>query len=267
MRAFLMCLLALFLSACALEPASFAEEIVLTVVVNTPEPVLPTFTAPPPATATQALVSPSPTNQSAAVNTNCTARTDLPNYVVVAGDSLSSIAARTNSQVSQLVEWNCLTNANMIVVGMRLQIAREAVRASSTPTVVPTGSSTPTPSTDSANSRSITLGPFGALGLGPAIQAGSPADWTDFVIAPQASITIQWSGIDPEYYVEVGQIEFFYLSDSGTSISIGIDSDKSDGMSITWTAPSNVSGRITAMARYRVNDKIISPAIHVRDNG
>jgi LysM repeat protein len=258
MRPILFCLLILALSACSLNPAAPIGEIELTVIYNTAEPDLPTFTPQPAATATQMSVSPTPTNTSQArtVLSDCTPRTDLPSYTVVVGDSLSSIAVRTNSSVPQLVEWNCLANANMIVVGMRLQVAHEA----SPPTVTPSPSPLPTNTT----SAPIVLGPFGALAAAPAIQAGSPQDWTDFVIDPQQPITIHWSGIDPEYYLEVGQIEFFYLPDSGSRLSIGIDSNKNDGMSVTWTAPSNVSGRITATARYGSNRSIISPAIHLR---
>lgn len=265
MRPFILIFLALGLAACTLEPASSIAEIELTVVVNTPVTEEATFTAQPeasPTTTTSPLPQPSPENRSG--DNNCRPRSDLPSYTVVTGDSLSSIAIRTNSSVPQLVEWNCLANANMIVVGMRLQVAREALPATLTPTFTPT----PLPTNTQASiqgSNSTTLGPFGALALAPAIEAGNPSNWTDFLIAPQTTITIHWSGIDPQYYTDVGQIEFFYTSDTGTRLSLGIDADKSDGMTISWTAPANVSGSLMAIARYQQNRSIISPAIHVRD--
>jgi LysM repeat protein len=249
MRSMIICLLVFLLSACALEPASSLGEIELTVIVNTPEPELPTFTPQVVASATQISLSPTPSSQSATIKQDCVIRTDLHTYTVVPGDSLSSIAARTTSRVSDLVEWNCLANANMIVVGMHLQVARDAVPPTSTPS--------PTPWPSNTTAAPLVLGPFGALGAAPTIQAGSPADWTDFVIDPQSPVTIHWSGIDPEYYSQVGQIEFFYTPDNGSRISIGFDADKTDGMSVTWTAVSNVSGRITATARYGVNGSII----------
>jgi hypothetical protein len=258
MRPLLVSLLIVALSACSLNPTAPIAEIELTVIYNTAEPELPTFTPQPAATATRMSLSATPANtsQARAVLSDCTPRTDLTTYMVVVGDSLSSIAVRTNSSVPDLMEWNCLANANMIVVGMRLQVAHEA----SPPTLTPS----PTPLPTNTSSAPIVLGPFGALAASPAIQAGRPEDWTDFVIDPQQPITIHWSGIDPEYYVEVGQIEFFYLPDSGSRISIGIDSNKNDGMSITWTAPSDVTGRVTVTARYGANGSIISPAIHLR---
>jgi hypothetical protein len=259
-------LLFLFLvSACSLQKPATNTEIELTVVVNTPAATIPTFTPENEAspTATLTLTAPaSETPRFQLVSSSCNPRTDLPTYTVVVGDSLSSIATRTGSRVDDLVEWNCLANANMIVVGMRLQVAREAWPATLTPT--PTLTPSPT-STSQQTSSGIVLGPFGALGLDPALQAGSPQDWTDFLIAPQTTITIIWSGIDPQYYVDVSTIEFFYTSDAGTYMSMGVDRDKSNGMSISWAAPANVSGRITATAIYQQTSKIISPAIHVRD--
>jgi hypothetical protein len=256
MRLMIMCLLLFLLSACALEPASSLGEIELTIIANTLEPELSTFTPQAVASATQISLSPTATSQLVAIKQDCVTRTDLHTYTVVLGDSLSSIAARTTSRVSDLVEWNCLANANMIVVGMRLQVARDAVPPTSTPI--------PTPLATNTAAVPIVLGPFGALGAAPTVQAGSPVDWTDFVIDPQTPVTIHWSGIDPEYYIAVGQIEFFYTADNGSRISIGTDADKTDGMSVTWTAVSNVSGRITATARYGVNGSIMSPAIHFR---
>jgi LysM repeat protein len=254
MRQTIFCLLILLLSACSLQPAASTGEIVLTVIVNTTAPEQTTFTPLPPATATQVAANPTGTPQTVAVNTNCVIRTDLVSYTVVVGDSLSSIAVRTNSTVAQLLEWNCLANANMIIVGTRLQVAREAIPPTLTPTPTPLPTNTPTP-------QPVNWGPFGALAIDPA-RTGN--DWTDFIIDPQNPITIIWSGIDPEYYVDVSQIEFFYHPDNGTIMSIGIDTNKNDGMMLTWTSPATVSGAIFAYATYRGTGYITSPIVHIR---
>lgn len=254
-------LLFILLSACTLKPASSIDEVELTVIVNSPVPASSTFTPAPLAshTATGTAQPSSNVQTSATVSSACTPRTNMVSYTVVSGDSLSSIAARTGSTVAELVEWNCLANANMIVVGMRLQVEREAIPATLTPTPSPTATQTFTPS---PASLPLVTGPMGALAADPATQ--NAPNWTEYLVNPGTAVTIVWSGIDPEYYAHVGQIEFFYTADGSSPVSIGIDTDKSDGMSITWLIPTGISGRITARARYGMSGSIDSPAIFLR---
>lgn len=53
---------------------------------------------------------------------NCTVRTDWQLYTIVAGDTLGSIARRTNTTVANLTSANCLANANTIFAGQRLRV-------------------------------------------------------------------------------------------------------------------------------------------------
>lgn len=50
----------------------------------------------------------------------CTPRLDWPQYRVVAGDTLSEIALRVHSSVSELAAANCLSNTRLIQVNQRL---------------------------------------------------------------------------------------------------------------------------------------------------
>jgi LysM repeat protein len=52
----------------------------------------------------------------------CVPRTDWPTVVVVQGDTLYGIALRVNSTVDDLVQANCLADANTIEVGQRLYV-------------------------------------------------------------------------------------------------------------------------------------------------
>ena len=52
----------------------------------------------------------------------CAPRTDWPVYVVVAGDTLFSVAQKTGSSVGELMTANCLSTPNVILVGQRLYV-------------------------------------------------------------------------------------------------------------------------------------------------
>jgi len=105
---------------------------------------------------------------------------------------------------------------------------------------------------------------IGALSIDPNNQAGTSEDWSDYIIAPNTSVTITWSGVDPDDFSQVGTVEFIYISDyEGTQI-LGHDTDKSDGISLTWTTPATVLGKIDVSAAYdNSNSRIYAPRLHV----
>ncbi len=139
----------------------------------------------------------------------------------------------------------------------------------STATPFPTHTVTPLPtgftSVPQPTSTPTLLGVIGTLGASPVIEAGNPADWTDYVIEAQVPITINWTGIEPDIYNQVSETTFFYTPDGGTPQMIGVDSSLAGGMSITWTPPSGVSGTITASARTINNAFIDSSRLHIRE--
>jgi murein DD-endopeptidase MepM/ murein hydrolase activator NlpD len=56
------------------------------------------------------------------VTAQCAARTDWPSYTVARGDTLFSIARRSNTSVSALMQANCLSNANRLLVGQQIRV-------------------------------------------------------------------------------------------------------------------------------------------------
>ena len=262
MRYITIVLLTVFvLSACATETEP-AREIKLTVLPNptsdsTATP-FPTHTVTPLPTGFTPLPQPTSTSfaQSVRNTSSCSLRTDLPTYQVTIGDSLLSIATRHNTTVEQLAEFNCLNNANLIQVGMTLYVPLP---------LIPTHTPPVSPDTVPLTSTPTLLGVIGTLGASPVIEAGNPADWTDYVIEAQVPITINWTGIEPDIYNQVSETTFFYTPDGGTPQMIGVDSSLAGGMSITWTPPSGVSGTITASARTINNAFIDSSRLHIRE--
>lgn len=254
MRYMTVILLTVFaVSACATETEP-AREIKLTVFPNptsetTSTPFPTDFTPVPQPTST-------PFAQSVRNTSSCSLRTDLPVYQVVSGDSLLSIATRHNTTVEQLAEFNCLSNANLIQVGMTLYVPLQLI-PTVTPAIPPnTLAPTPTPTI---------LGVIGTLGASPVIEAGNPADWTDYIIQAQTAITFNWTGIEPDIYNQVFETTFFYTPDGGTPEVIGVDTSLTGGMAITWTPPLGVSGTITASARTVTNAFIDSSRLHIRE--
>jgi|GEM_PF-5621613 len=261
----------LTISACALGDDT-ASEIELTVIpieetdesfdaasipVNeSTEELQPTVTST--ATATQLVpqATRTPAPQSIRNTENCTVRTDLPTYTIISGDTLSSIATRFDTTTAQLSEYNCLTNANVITTGMQLYVPYIPPTPTPLPTDAPVVQVSSTPSD---------LGIRGTLRVYPAIESGNVSDWNDYVIEPETPFTVDWTGIEPEYYYDIVAVTFVYTGDDGTVIHIGVDNDISDGMAVTWTPPAGVSGSITGSARTENNGFWRSSTLHIRE--
>ncbi len=286
-------------------------------------------------------------------------RTDLPIYTVVAGDTLTNIASRTNSTVAELVQINCLSDASQIAVGHQLRVLNSPVQDGNTgqdemqmfgTLVISPYLSTETdgkvhyhvqgntvinlkwenmPSNQNIShveliyvddhytvahvsvgidtniadgvsinwaipndvqgilyaigripgqhhlsvqsqeiaitSTSTSPQAIGALSIDPNRQAGTPDDWSDYILAPNTAVTITWRDIEPDDFNPVGAIEFIYIPDYGDIQVIGHDTDKSDGISLTWTTPETVLGKIDVSATYgNDNSRIYAPRLHVR---
>lgn len=395
----LACIAIIMMSACSLNQAASENVTELTPasLEATATPVVTkTFTPTPLPSATaklsQAIIIPTSTPipiQVASNNsstTSCTVtRVDLPVYIVVAGDTLSNIARKTNSTVNELAQINCLSDVSQIRVGQQLHVLQAPTSNSTTTitnnnsgggsntttsnnttpnttngvrlidtkpsgdnainvspyesnqmlngighyivrsdatvtltwhtmptdlgiiqvdffyvddhyTVLPTAIGLDTNVTDGASitwtipdgaigriyasarlpgqyhegvistdirieALPYTIGPRGALSIDPSEQANG-----DYIIEPNTTVTITWSGIDPPEYENVRQVEFHFLPDTGGIQILGKDTDKSDGISVIWIIPDNVSGRIRTSGGYGNNNEsnIFSPDIHVR---
>ena len=90
---------------------------------------------------------------------SCTPRTDWPQYTVQAGDTLYSIAARSDSTADVLQAANCLSDPNKIFEGQELRLPKQLAEETSTPTVAPASTQqpffpTPTPGTSAPSDTS-----------------------------------------------------------------------------------------------------------------
>lgn len=111
-------LLIVVLSACNLASAPEAtEEIAIGITVVPTNTAIPTTVAPTeiPISATSAPVVQSP-------DTGCAIPVNWVTYTVQSGDTLFSIAQRSNSTVDALVNANCLESANILNVGQNLYL-------------------------------------------------------------------------------------------------------------------------------------------------
>ena len=119
---------------------------------ETPTPdVIPTVIRPTQATTESPAASPVPTlvplptraPQAAHRLPSCTPRTDWPEYTVQSGDTLYSIAQRSDSTQVILQAANCLSDPNKIFEGQSLRVPKEPAPRSSTPTAAPAATQPP----------------------------------------------------------------------------------------------------------------------------
>ncbi|MAS38223.1 MAG: hypothetical protein CL610_29775 [Anaerolineaceae bacterium] len=202
-------LLALALVGCTLTTVPQADDTVTPTSISQNPTSTPTRTPTP---------SPTPTATNTRVPpptiTNCTPRYDWPFYIVVAGDTLSSIASRTNSSVSQLVQANCLSNPNIINPGQQLRVPRQ-----------------PVPDTE-----------IGSIEVSPFIYA----EGGSYTVQPNTAITVRW----PQARRDASRIEFYaspFNSNSPLTI-LGTDNIASDGASIVVTFPAGFQQAVYATA-------------------
>lgn len=144
-------LMALLAAACSLSGDAGSDPVEPVVLTPLPPTVTTEVTEPAGAFATATLrptSTPQPTprpisnnpGSSGAQNPTrsaCTVRADWPLYSVVSGDTLSNIARRINSTVSELSTANCLANANAITVGQNLRVPRLPQTPTPTPSPLP----------------------------------------------------------------------------------------------------------------------------------
>ncbi len=113
--------------------------------------VIPTVIRPTPVTSDPPTASPVPTlvpvatqpPQATSAPPSCTPRTDWPIYTIQSGDTLYSIALRSDSTVDTLQAANCLTDPNVIREGQELRVPK----IPPPPTPAPAAAPVATPST------------------------------------------------------------------------------------------------------------------------
>jgi hypothetical protein len=170
----------------------------------------------------------------------CTPNMEWELYTVTAGDTLSDIAQRTESTVSELGTANCLTNTSMLQAGQTLRVPR-------------------TPAVRSISNQRGDLGfdlypnPSGVYRL----VAGSAQN-------------IWWDGIPPEIKYGEATVEFIFILPSGeeqiVGTTTGIIEDATGGyasISRGWIVPrtpmtgARVQARVNQYESYTVPVEIV----------
>lgn len=153
--------------------------------------------------------------------TACTVRTDWVNYVVQPGDTLARIAARANTSAAALAQANCLANMNLITTGQLLKVP---VLLPPVPTITPT---VELPDRTPYLEQGITS-PDGWIS----------ADAGNFRLRAGSTVNVTWSDAPGG----LASVTFFTSSMRGTRQDIGVDSNPSDGVTVSWTVPYGLDG-------------------------
>ena len=120
-------------------------------------------------------------------------------YIVQAGNTLSGIAYKYGVTVSQLQQWNNISNPNEIYVGQTLKIYTNTSNSSSSSTTKPTNSS--------SNSSYTTY----------TVQAGNTLSGIAYKYGVTVSQLQQWNNISNPNEIYVGQTLKIYTNSSSTS--------------------------------------------------
>ncbi|MGB7338748.1 MAG: hypothetical protein WBC91_07645, partial [Phototrophicaceae bacterium] len=96
--------------------------------------------------------------------------------------------------------------------------------------------------TEDSNQVADTLS-LGFLSVSPVIASDSSLI---NMIEDGGSITLNWLGMRTIGYRAVAPVSFYYEDTAGNITLIGQDNDDSNGISITWQTPPNVTGRVYA---------------------
>ncbi|MBZ0302835.1 MAG: LysM peptidoglycan-binding domain-containing protein [Anaerolineae bacterium] len=135
-------------------------------------------------------------------------------YIVVPGDTLSSIAQRVASSASVLAQANCLSNPNLITPGQPLRVPR-------------------LPDPDS-QAGTIQVSPF------------LIAEGGSFTVSANTPVTVSW----PQARRDAIRVEFYAspLITNPPSTLLGVDNSPADGASIPVTFPLNFQQAVHAIA-------------------
>ena len=131
--------------------------------------------------------------------TNNSSNSSYTTYTVQAGNTLGGIAYKYGVTVSQLQQWNNISNPNEIYVGQTLKIYTNNSNSSSNSTTKPTNSS--------SNSSYTTY----------TVQAGNTLSGIAYKYGVTVSQLQQWNNISNPNEIYVGQTLKIYTNSSSTS--------------------------------------------------
>jgi hypothetical protein len=220
-------------SLSAVQPTAVPTEIVVD--IETEEP---------PATDTpRPTATPTVTPGSTSNNTPCTPRADWAiMYTVVPGDTLGSIASRTNSSVNALAAGNCLANPNSISVGLRLRVPQ-----------VPTAPLPPTVTRTPTVTATVVSPPPAPMGF-VSISSFISGDAGNYYLLQYDNVMLTWDGAPANLY----RATFFPVDPGQNYVNIGEDNNPADGISINWNVPAGLRGHnLIASGRFFEGNVII----------
>lgn len=212
--------------ACTLSDSTVDNQHIPTATTSQVFAVSSTQTPSPTATATAQAYNSENTSGSSNTNTssstsNCVPRSDWVQYRVVQGDTLGTIAQRTNSSVQQLTTGNCLSNPNQISVGQTLYVPQAPVVQQNNNRI---------------GSIQLSFSPYLRL------EGGS------YEFEGNSTTTITAHNLP----ATAASVEFF-IRPTGTGIDfgdlIGTDNNLSNGASVQWKVNSWILAHINAEAK------------------
>ncbi len=170
-------------------------------------------------------------------------------YTVVAGDTLGSIAARTNSTTGQLAAANCLTNPNNIVVGQQLRVPR--VPSAPLP---PTATRTPTPTLSPSPITPLPYPePIGRVGFSSYLSG----DAGFYYLVRGQSVILSWDEAPANLY----HATFYLVAPGQTSTTlIAEDANPADGVLASWTVPAGLNGHQVYATGRIINNTAVVPS-------
>lgn len=169
----------------------------------------------------------------------CIPNTTWPIYFVRQGDTLANIASRSGTTVAALIQANCLTNPDVILVGQALRVPRQPV------IITPTVPRTPTPTGPSISGLSIE----------PSVQRGAG----QFQVAA-GMITLRATGVSGAVRVSY----FLQQIGAGAPVLIGESSTPQDGFAVPWLVTAgNLSAQLWAVAVAANNQTAETPRLIV----
>lgn len=127
---------------------------------------------------------------------NCViSQTNLPVYIVQAGDTLSNLASRATSTVSHLAELNCLDNTSYILVGQQLIVPNAIIAPTTSTSGSQSNASNPPQDPSNNDSSTNTTGQ-------PSILQPSSFDAQPRSVSRGGTLTISW-----HFNRDVGNVE------------------------------------------------------------
>jgi LysM repeat protein len=189
-------------------------------------------------------------------------------YTVQAGDSVSSLAQRTNTTTEQLTAANCLTNADVINTGQVVYLPTAPTGVS----VAANGAANGAANSAANSAANAAGGVAGANTTGGSVTTGTTIQnvWVEpamvlnngqYQVTPGTALTVRANGV-----TNATQVTFVWqpIGSNVTPTTIGVDSNLADGASVPWTVnDANLNANLWAIVTNSANENTQSQPVVV----